>query len=702
MVFNRISIIKIIFILFLTILFSALLFTNKNKVETNLAKSILPKNIIENSQIINISEKQSKAIRVVFESDDENQVKELKQKFLEEINKDSFVVTNPDFIKLIDFYAKSPDCFLSDKTRELLLNQDYDKVYRQGLERLYNPTGIPIIEVAKDPFFLLTDFLFSNNIAGKNNYIDGKYYDTEIIKLRPDIENLDKDIAALVKLKNKLSVNGNKIYLGGTPVHTYYTALASNISINIICILITFIIIFLTYRYFRNLKILLPIALSISFGFLAGFAVSKAIYTNFHIITFLFGTTLIGIGIDYSYHYIFAEKLDKNFVKDLTLSLLSTIMGFSLLYLLKIDVLSQIATFTNTGLIAIYLFILILYPCINFPKPVRLFKIKFNKKIKAGILIFILIVIITGLLRIHFDDSLSSLYTPSRELLKAEQLFNKVSNQNAAQTSIIAVKGNSLQNILEEEEKVCSTLGKNNIEYISLSKFIPSIKRQKENAELINILYQKELKNYSEILSKSQINELINTKSQPQELNINEYPFFEDLIIGNTASLIISFSNKLPEINSQNIEITDFQRTVSNYLRLYRIGFLKILPAIYLLLYLILVLSYGFKTSVKMFLPLVISSAFVIAFVSLIGVKLNLFNLLGLLLALGFTIDYSIFGRKNLLKSETAIFLACITTALSFFLLSFTTFKLISTLALTTALGTFFNYILIKVFTDKE
>lgn len=686
----------------MTILFSALLFTNKNKVETNLAKSILPKNIIENSQIINISEKQSKAIRVVFESDDENQVKELKQKFLEEINKDSFVVTNPDFIKLIDFYAKSPDCFLSDKTRELLLNQDYDKVYRQGLERLYNPTGIPIIEVAKDPFFLLTDFLFSNNIAGKNNYIDGKYYDTEIIKLRPDIENLDKDIAALVKLKNKLSVNGNKIYLGGTPVHTYYTALASNISINIICILITFIIIFLTYRYFRNLKILLPIALSISFGFLAGFAVSKAIYTNFHIITFLFGTTLIGIGIDYSYHYIFAEKLDKNFVKDLTLSLLSTIMGFSLLYLLKIDVLSQIATFTNTGLIAIYLFILILYPCINFPKPVRLFKIKFNKKIKAGILIFILIVIITGLLRIHFDDSLSSLYTPSRELLKAEQLFNKVSNQNAAQTSIIAVKGNSLQNILEEEEKVCSTLGKNNIEYISLSKFIPSIKRQKENAELINILYQKELKNYSEILSKSQINELINTKSQPQELNINEYPFFEDLIIGNTASLIISFSNKLPEINSQNIEITDFQRTVSNYLRLYRIGFLKILPAIYLLLYLILVLSYGFKTSVKMFLPLVISSAFVIAFVSLIGVKLNLFNLLGLLLALGFTIDYSIFGRKNLLKSETAIFLACITTALSFFLLSFTTFKLISTLALTTALGTFFNYILIKVFTDKE
>ena len=686
----------------MTILFSALLFTNKNKVETNLAKLILPKNIIENSQIINISEKQSKAIRVVFESDDENQVKELKQKFLEGINKDSFVVTNPDFIKLIDFYAKSPDCFLSDKTRELLLNQDYDKVYRQGLERLYNPTGIPIIEVAKDPFFLLTDFLFSNNITGKNNYIDGKYYDTEIIKLRPDIENLDKDIAALVKLKNKLSVNGNKIYLGGTPVHTYYTALASNISINIICLLITFIIIFLTYRYFRNLKILLPIALSISFGFLAGFAVSKAIYTNFHIITFLFGTTLIGIGIDYSYHYIFAEKLDKNFVKDLTLSLLSTIMGFSLLYLLKIDVLSQIATFTNTGLIAIYLFILILYPCINFPKPVRLFKIKFNKKIKTGILIFMALVIITGLLRIHFDDSLSSLYTPSRELLKAEQLFNKVSNQNAAQTSIIAVKGDSLQNILEEEEKICSTLGKNNIDYISLSKFIPSIKRQKENAELINILYQKELKNYSEILSKSQINELINTKSQPQELNINEYPFFEDLIIGNTASLIISFSDKLPEINSQNIEITDFQGTVSNYLRLYRIGFLKILPAIYLLLYLILVLSYGFKTSVKMFLPLVISSAFVIAFVSLIGVKLNLFNLLGLLLALGFTIDYSIFGRKNLLKSETAIFLACITTALSFFLLSFTTFKLISTLALTTALGTFFNYILIKVFTDKE
>lgn len=701
MVFNRITVLRIFFITILTAIFLILLLRNFGGIETNLAKSILPENIVKNSRIIDIADMQSKSVKVIFESDDENSLEELKQNFVDEVDKKNFLPANLDFLRLLDWYSNSPVNFISPQTRKLLLEKNYNAVYEQSLARLYNPAGIPLVEVSKDPFLLLTDFLLSNNLGSKNYYIDGKYYDSEIFKLNAAQDMQSPAIANLIKLKNKYSDGKNNIYLAGTPIHTYQTSISSSVSINIICFLITVLIIFLTYYYFRSFKILLPIALSIAFGFLAGFAISKTIFNTFHIITFLFGTTLIGIGIDYSYHYIFSENFDKSFVKDLTLSLLSTMMAFSLLYFLKIDILNQIATFTNAGLAAIYIFILTIYPCIKFPKSVRFFKFQFNKKIKISVIIFVIFSIITGLLKVNFDDSLTSLYTPAKNLLKAEKLFNKISNQEGVKGVILAVKGESLQKILENEESVTSLLDKKGINYLCISKFIPSIKRQEENETLTKLLYENNLKDYKGILSDKQINLLINEVYKPQGIEIEDFSFFKDLLLNNNTSIIISFSDFIPEVN-KNIEIVDFQGTVSKYLREYRIGFLKILPVIYLLLYFILVLSYGYKQALKMFLPLLISSVFVIAFVSLMGIDLNLFNLLGLLLALGFTVDYSIFGRKNLVKNETAIFLACITTALSFLLLSFTTFKLISTLALTTSLGVIFNYILIKVFTDRE
>ena len=701
MVFNRITVLRIFFITILTAIFLILLLRNFGGIETNLAKSILPENIVKNSRIIDVADMQSKSVKVIFESDDENSLEELKQNFVDEVNKKNFLPANLDFLRLLDWYSNSPVNFISPQTRALLLEKNYNAVYEQSLARLYNPAGIPLVEVSKDPFLLLTDFLLSNNLGSKNYYIDGKYYDSEIFKLNAAQDMQSPAIANLIKLKNKYSDGKNNIYLAGTPVHTYQTSISSSVSINIICFLITVLIIFLTYYYFRSFKILLPIALNIAFGFLAGFAISKTIFSTFHIITFLFGTTLIGIGIDYSYHYIFSENFDKSFVKDLTLSLLSTMMAFSLLYFLKIDILNQIATFTNAGLAAIYIFILTIYPCIKFPKSVRFFKFQFNKKIKISVIIFVIFSIITGLLKVNFDDSLTSLYTPAKNLLKAEKLFNKISNQEGGKGVILAVKGESLQKILENEESVTSLLDKKGINYLCISKFIPSIKRQEENETLTKLLYENNLKDYKGILSDKQINLLINEVYKPQGIEIEDFSFFKDLLLNNNTSIIISFSDFIPEVN-KNIEIVDFQGTVSKYLREYRIGFLKILPVIYFLLYFILVLSYGYKQALKMFLPLLISSVFVIAFVSLMGIDLNLFNLLGLLLALGFTVDYSIFGRKNLVKNETAIFLACITTALSFLLLSFTTFKLISTLALTTSLGVIFNYILIKVFTDRE
>ena len=668
-----------------------MLIQNHNAVETNLVKSILPQEIIQKTKIIPAMESSSLTVKVIFESENEENTEKLKQKFFDKLDRKSFDVVSSDFSKLLEAYKKSPDNFISVNTRNLLKNKDYDSIYNQALERIYSPLGISITEMNQDPFMLLTDFLYQNNIFTKNHNINGKYYDTEILKLNSDSNNIISD---LVKIKKECSDRNNKIYLAGTPVHTYYTTIATMISVNVICFLITVLIIFLIYYYFKDFKLLLPVVLSLGFGLLAGYSVTKYLFSNFHIITILFGTTLIGIGIDYSFHYIFNENPDKKFYRDLTISLFSTITAFSLLYLLKTDILSQIATFTISGLTAVFLFIILVYPNIKFSAPKILSNPKLIGNTKIFVIALIAIVILFGLPKIGFNDTLTSLYKPNANLKKSEILFNKIANQEYEKSIMIAVKGDNAQKLLENEEKIISEIdgGK----YICISKFIPSVKRQQENISLVKNLYNNSLKKFSDILTPFQINEIRKKENTPLVFDIKSFPFFKSMLLDDNTSLIISFAGKPAHL--ENAEIIDFQGTISEYLKKYRINLIKLMPAIYFVLFAILLAFYGFKSAVKMFLPIILSQIFVISFISLIGIKLNLFTLLGLILTLGFTIDYSIFAQKNSPKGFAAIFLACITTTLSFALLIFTTFKLVSMLALTTSLGILFSYLLIKMF----
>ena len=62
-------------------------------------------------------------------------------------------------------------------------------------------------------------------------------------------------------------------------------------------------------------------------------------------------------------------------------------------------------------------------------------------------------------------------------------------------------------------------------------------------------------------------------------------------------------------------------------------------------------------------------------------------------LILGFTLDYSIFRVGKIKNSSDAVLISCLTTAFSFFLLTFTSFKLISSLGFVLSIGIFSAYL---------
>ena len=670
MVSNKIKILIVFFIIIL----SGAIFIKADS-EKSLIKAVLPAIMNNYDNIVALFDKTNSIVKVVFEADTKENLDKIKNDFMSGVNQKDFINSEFDTTKLLKWYLEAPNNFLSNHSRELLKEKKYSEIEQNALNELYNPLSIQIAPYDKDPYFLFDDFLKSNKKDNKLAQFDNKFYETTTLRVINE-----KGVSSLVKLKQKLKTKNSKIYLGGTPIHSYYTSQNAKKSINVICVLSLFLITLITYLYFKSLKPVIIASCSIGFGFLAGLCALKAIHGSYHIITLVFATTLIGIGVDYTYHYLYKED-NKDFIKNLTYSLISTLLAFCVLYLSDIEILMQISIFLIFGLSAIYIFILLSYQYFKFPKPQKISLFHFQKR--KYFLIVLIIISLLGYLRLSFDDTLSAFYTPKRELKKAEELYNKISQDNKP-AKIVTLQANDLEELLEKEEEIGDKLTSQNIEFMSLSKFVPSKKRQKENIALVEDLYRNNLRAFSEIMDISHMHEILYTVHQALE------PFkIDEFMLDDNSSIMFIYSDKLPK------ELSEINpaKEITSYLKNFRIMLLKLLPFVYLSVFILFCVIYGVKKAFKIILPALLGSVCAIGIISLMGQSVNFFSVIALFLILGFTIDYSIFRAAGSKNSNDAILISCITTSFSFLALSFTSFKFISSLSLILFLGIVISYI---------
>ena len=110
-----------------------------------------------------------------------------------------------------------------------------------------------------------------------------------------------------------------------------------------------------------------------------------------------------------------------------------------------------------------------------------------------------------------------------------------------------------------------------------------------------------------------------------------------------------------------------------------------------------------YNAAVKIISAPLIASIFAIGFTSLIGQQIDIFHILSIFLILGFSLDYSIFMANGGKESKDAVFISFISTFISFTLLAFTSFKLISSMGIILAIGLLTSYLLgLAFFLKKE
>ncbi len=684
-----------------------LIIFHRPKTETNILKAIFSNN---EKVIVDLSTKFSAKINVIVESDSAETAETTAKNYYGQIDQTKMKTSDADIKGIIENYERHHYGLLSTKSERLLREKNYEEIEHNALELLYNPIMQPIGSIDDDPFLLLTDYVMSLSTKHDiSNFtpiqLNDKYYSLIMLNvdgdtaLSPSIMN--EEVKRLVILQKELSTKDVKIYLTGTPVHSYYASTKSAGEINLICILSSLFIIGLIYFYFRSLKPLLPIAVTIGAGIWAGFLVTSLIFPTVHILTFVFSTTLIGICVDYTLHFFVSHEKDtscdeviKEIFKSLSVSLLTTASAFVVMLFSNFILLKQIAVFTVTGLATVYLFVILFYPlfCTNIYNPAHIKHFSIPEKFNKSILIAAGIIIAVGLFRIHFDDNIKNMYVPPKHLLNAEKLQSELIKSNEMM-SIFVIEGKNLQELLEKEESITYELSKNNVEFQSLSKYLPSLKRQKSVQNLKKELYLKRLNDYAVFLPSDKRREVIDEALTPYPLNYNIK--FEALknnfLINENTSIVAAFGYEGGEINGSRV--INFQKDISSQIKKCRIICLSLLLPIFAILYLLLAKIYDFKSAGKIVLPSILAGGVSLGLLGIFNQPVNLFHIIAVFLIIGFGLDYSVFRFGGAKKSADAVLISCLTSVFSFTLLALTGFKLISSLGIILAIGLLFSYI---------
>ena len=241
---------------------------------------------------------------------------------------------------------------LGERARAELLSGDTNRIVRSARRRDFS--GVGLFPRDDDPYYLLNDFVMEMSRFKPSDPPPGK------ILLSGDVTGQESAVPQLIAIAE----SDPGVNLSGAAFHSYLATASTKREINLLGAVSLAVVLLLGWRLFGNLRFVEPMALILAAGFVAGAQAVFFLPTPPHAVTFLFGTSLIGLGVDYCYHGL--SRIDavagpaarRDFVRSLTQALLTTAFAFAPLLFSKLAVLNQMALFTITGLVVIYLLVL--------------------------------------------------------------------------------------------------------------------------------------------------------------------------------------------------------------------------------------------------------------------------------------------------------------------------------------------------------
>ncbi|MEQ1484367.1 MMPL family transporter [Methyloglobulus sp.] len=652
---------------------------------------------------------------------------------------------------------------LLDAQTQATLKQNPKDLLSRNLETLYSPMGqMTAADLEHDPLLVFSRYFHAQNpvkltveqgivvLHDKNQYWALLLADLKDSHLQ--LDKLESLLALVNNAKAKIQETGGDLMVTGMPLFTAYGSDSAKQEISTVGVGSSVGIIILMLLTFRSLRPLMLSFLAISCGLFAALVVSVLVFSKIHIITLVFGASLIGVADDYALHFMCDSFGAKNWqprhglryiFPGLLIGLLTNLLSYSGLMLSPFPGLQQVALFSAVGLLVAWLTVVLLFPLLltrfkpehqpailklaNYWQqhwPVWLLK---NRRWLVSLLA---IFILGGLWQLTPRDDVRLLQSAPEELMKMADKIKQllpVSPEN----QFFLVSGNNLEEWHRNEERLLKALKiittQNKLSsYQGLSDFWPDENTQKSNYQLLDgSFYQSDLlKQYMSDLGfsdkaiKTELNQFTDAKDRTislpdwlataDENKQNLWLSCDSSQCRSIVSLIgISDLSALSSLqNLPGVAWVDQVEQLSSMFARYRIRVSLLLTAAYLLVFIGLGFKFGWKNALAITSIPVVAALVSLAMMGWFNQLFSLFNLFALLLVLGIGVDDAIFffmaeasgkmqtspdsdNEDKRASTSLAVTLSALTTLLAFGLLAISSTEIVHAFGFTVATGIF-------------
>ncbi|KGY09796.1 MMPL family transporter [Vibrio sinaloensis] len=635
---------------------------------------------------------------------------------------------------------------LTPEQRQRLTNTPQEQV-QLVVQSIYNPfSGVTGQELKNDPFLLFRDYLAQVSAQNsaftlKNGFLTTHFQGQEYVLVTASLTDSPYSLAAqqgvadIKQIEQQIEETFQAtIYHTGVLFYAEFGTESAKSEISTIGLFSLLGVIGLFVIVFRSVTPLALALLSISIGLLAALAVTTWLFGRVHLFSLVFGASLIGVSIDYAFHYL-TERLAEGEQWDsrkglshifaaITMGLATSLIGYLGMLIAPFPGLQQLALFSSIGLIAAYITVVAWYPILakktspSRPLPGEsLWRWWLNVWSKPTYRIALPIICLVAtaypLSQLRYDDDIRQLQAMPDSLKQQEQRISEVSGLKSSQQMLV-VTAHDDESLMQKLEAIAPQLDKWQQQgvikqYQSLNQFLSSELMQQQDFTLIAQLYKTQAKTLAASLG------LVETPDFAAEfspISLQAYlanPVSEPirfLYIGqfddSVASVIVLTELSNPELvvswaqENNNISYLNKAQEISLLFAKYRTHVMELLALAITIISALLIKRYGLQHAIRIVLPSLIACIAGLAAASALGSTLNLFNLLALILIIGIGIDYTLFFAEKSRSHSTllAITLSAITTLLSFGLLALSDTHAIHSFGITVLSGIFVAWLL--------
>lgn len=496
------------------------------------------------------------------------------------------------------------------------------------------------------------------------------------------------------------------------------------------------LLLLLAFRRWGVLLAFVPVLVGMLFGAVA----CVALFGHMHVMTLVLGSSLIGVAVDYPLHYLSKSWSLKPWrswpalrltLPGLTLSLITSIIGYLALAWTPFPALTQIAVFSAAGLLGAYLSAVCLLPALlknvqlrPAQWPLRLAERLIHLReallgcIRTPALLALLIAFcVGGLMQLQSKNDIRQWVGAPQHLTDEAQTIARITGYQPT-SQFFLIRAANQEQLLERQaalsERLQQLVNLDKLQgYLALDQLVSAPSQQQQVRESLNRLpsFWQPLLDLGVPVTALQ-NELRQLQTLPAE-DIDAAlagPLgepYRTLWLGPTEDGVAAITSlqglnnpsllRVQALDLPGVVLVDRLGDLNKVFAATQISAAELKLASCVLIVLVLILPFGLTGALRIVALPLLAALCSLASLGWLGQPLTLFSLFGLLLVTAISVDYAILMREQVGGAAVSLLgtlLAAVTTWLSFGLLAVSSTPAVSNFGLSVSLGLAFSFML--------